>query len=201
MPCMLLVRDIMENPTHSNQINPRKKLSLWLGERRTLHSINTNLTGQEANQFIQSSISDQIDLLCEFDDTGVTNYERGVFKYKNEIPKMSIYMQTNEEGFLKDLKAYITSHIDSDLLKVENMARHLHLSTSTLERRVKEITNMTPGKLVHEIRLDIAYKLISKRRDLSIHTIANKVGFKNASSFARSFKNKYGISPSSLMKH
>lgn len=110
------------------------------------------------------------------------------------------YVSAQDQQFLEELKKYILFNINSSLLKTSLLASHLNMSTSTFERKIKILTKNTPGKLIIKIRLDYAKELIVSKGNIGIEEIANKVGFKSASSFTRSFKNEYGCSPSSLRR-
>lgn len=74
-----------------------------------------------------------------------------------------------------------------------------HLSHSQLCRIVKKRTGKTPQQYIKEARLNYAYELIIST-NLAYEDIALMIGYSSFSHFTTSFKQQYGISPSSLRK-
>ena len=75
----------------------------------------------------------------------------------------------------------------------EQVADRLHMSTSTLRRRLME-ENTTYQQLKDECREAAAIEYLVQRQ-LKIHEIATLLGFSEAASFVRSFRNWTGMSP------
>ena len=74
------------------------------------------------------------------------------------------------------------------------MANNLHISPSTLQRRLRELgTTFQAIKL--EVRLNKAQKLLLDE-NITIEKIAEHLDFSDASSFTKSFKNYTGLTPS-----
>ena len=76
------------------------------------------------------------------------------------------------------------------------MQRDLAMSKTQLHRKVKALTNETPGELLRNFRLKRAAQLLSQNAD-TVTQIAYQVGFNNLSYFAKCFKALYGVPPSS----
>jgi len=87
-------------------------------------------------------------------------------------------------------------NIDSPL-PVSAIARRAGISGKMLEILFKTHLDETPGRYYLRLRLMRARKLVLDTR-LPIHDISIRSGFSSQSAFARSFKQAFGDSPSSL---
>ena len=79
-------------------------------------------------------------------------------------------------------------------LDLKEFARLCGRSLSTFKREFKSIYRQTPGKWLHDKRLDLASELLISS-DLNINEIGYESGFKNSSHFNKSFKDRYGVTP------
>ena len=79
----------------------------------------------------------------------------------------------------------------------EDLAAELGVSRTTLHRQVKRWNHAPPGRIVEEIRMDEAKKLLAKSSQ-SIQVIADQVGYASGFSFSAAFKRFYGESPSAF---
>ena len=75
-------------------------------------------------------------------------------------------------------------------------AAQLHLSTSTLQRRLKQ-QHTTFSTILREERLEHALYLLMHRRE-SIHNIAAECGYSSPGKFAVAFKRRFGLNPSDI---
>ena len=80
----------------------------------------------------------------------------------------------------------------------EQVAKELHLSSATLNRRLKA-ANSSFQQLKDNIRQQQACHLLSQSK-LSIEQIAERLGFSDASNFAKAFKQWQGVAPSRFRK-
>lgn len=87
-------------------------------------------------------------------------------------------------------------HADADF-GVPQMQQELAMSKTQLHRKLKALTNESPGELLRNFRLKRAAQLLANKTD-TVTQIAYRVGFNNLSYFAKCFKEQYGVSPSSF---
>ncbi|GLK70861.1 AraC family transcriptional regulator [Ancylobacter dichloromethanicus] len=92
-------------------------------------------------------------------------------------------------------KRYIQSHYNIIDLSPEAIARALGCSRATLYRAFTQ-HDATIMDTVREVRLAMSRKLIEAATGRSISVIAYDCGFKDASSFGRAFRSRFGVSPS-----
>lgn len=74
------------------------------------------------------------------------------------------------------------------------IARKLNTSERNLTREFKRIFNMPPSRMVSNIRMDIASRLLINTKR-SLYDIASTVGYESPYSFSRLFKKYVGVSP------
>jgi YesN/AraC family two-component response regulator len=111
------------------------------------------------------------------------------------VPRLS---QPDRE-WLEGFEAYSRKHLSSDMLSVSALAQTFAMSESTLLRQLKRLTGLSPIQYLQEMRLDEARRLLENRSCDSIAKVASKVGYEDARSFSRSFKQRFGKSPSEMM--
>lgn len=64
---------------------------------------------------------------------------------------------------------------------------------------MKRLTGLSPVQYLQEVRLDKARQLLENRTYDSIAKVADKVGYNDARSFSRSFKQRFGKLPSDFL--
>ncbi|MGM9768264.1 MAG: two-component regulator propeller domain-containing protein [Candidatus Cryptobacteroides sp.] len=107
-------------------------------------------------------------------------------------------MQYTSENcsFLSRAMDVINANIENQEFSQEDFAREMGVSKTVLMVRMKELTGMSPIRLLIDARLAAAYKIIKDSRECPrISDVAYSVGFNDAKYFSRQFKAKYGITP------
>ncbi len=113
------------------------------------------------------------------------------------IPK-NITQNPLNEKFLNKVIESIKANMSNEEFSVEELGSIVAMSRSNLFRKLKAITGQTPIEFIYYIRLRYAMELLLERK-MSISEIAYEVGFKNPSSFTKSFKKHFGKSPSDYL--
>ena len=93
-----------------------------------------------------------------------------------------------------DLMAFMNANYMYDL-SMEELANYTGRSLSTFKRDFKKLTNTTPQKWLIDKRLTEAHRMLSQGGNRKILEVMNSVGFSNLSFFSRSYKEKFGYSP------
>lgn len=79
-------------------------------------------------------------------------------------------------------------------LRIENLARSVHMSASSLHHHFKAVTAMTPLQFQKQLRLQEARSLILDA-GLDVAAAAHRVGYESASQFSREYRRLYGRPP------
>ncbi|PRZ26062.1 hybrid sensor histidine kinase/response regulator transcription factor [Flavobacterium granuli] len=107
----------------------------------------------------------------------------------------SIAHNKTDEKFLKKLDQEILKNITDSDLSVESLAEIMNMSRSTLYRKIKDISNLSPNELINIVRLKRAAELLLNE-NYKMYEIAEMVGYKSQTSFGRNFQKHFGITPS-----
>ena len=102
-------------------------------------------------------------------------------------------------AFLEELVRAVESHLADSGFKLDSLASELRLSKSTMNRKIKTMTGLTPMDFVKGIRLRTACRLLRDGK-LTVSEIAYTVGFSDPKYFAKCFKEEYGQTPSQFQE-
>lgn len=105
-------------------------------------------------------------------------------------------------SLLEQVKRYIRQNFSDSRVTVDRIAAAHYISVRKLHNLFNEI-HETPGQYLRRMRLEhaahlLAYATLNKQ---TVASIAHQVGFSNASTFSRSYKNYYGIPPTHKQNH
>ena len=107
---------------------------------------------------------------------------------------------TDEEKWVEELRKYVLETMEDIHFSVRDLAAHVAMSGSSLQRRLKKATGLSPGQFVREIRLQKAAFLLETHQHGTILEVVQAVGFEDSSSFSRLFKRRFGKSPTTFFK-
>ena len=110
-------------------------------------------------------------------------------KFKSEV------FTEREKRFQETLEELIDFHISNPLLDVKFLARKMHMSRPLFYRKAKALCNDTPYKMIDQARLKRAAILLSEGR-YKLNDISIVIGFNSPAQFSKSFKRRFGVSPS-----
>lgn len=108
-----------------------------------------------------------------------------------------MHMNTHDKLFMEKLYALVEEHLGEEDFNVTTMALELGMSRTSLFSKLKALLGQSPQSFLLGYRLNRALQLL-KEGDLNVSEVAYKVGFSTLTGFSRSFKNKFGVPPSSV---
>lgn len=100
-----------------------------------------------------------------------------------------------QDNIIRTAKEYIHDNIHGHTLKIEDIARQVHLSPSYFAIYFKNKTHINLRDYLLNEKMEYAKKKLSDP-NVSISDVAYDVGYGDYRSFSRAFKNIYGITPS-----
>ena len=80
---------------------------------------------------------------------------------------------------------------------LDELARRVGVNRNKLAVGFKHVFGMTVGAYHRDRRLERAYDML-RNPDISIGRVADEAGYRDAGSFTKAFKNRYGVLPSEL---
>lgn len=96
--------------------------------------------------------------------------------------------------FLKKIQNIIQENIDNSLFCVDDLAEMIHMSRSSLYRKIKGITKCSPNSFIQMERLRKAALLLLEGR-FRVNEVCYMVGFNSSSYFTKCFQKQFGILP------
>ncbi|MEO7315603.1 MAG: DNA-binding response regulator, partial [Ginsengibacter sp.] len=103
-------------------------------------------------------------------------------------------IEDEDKIFLNSVVKIIEENISSEDLNAAFLEKKFFLSKMQLYRKLKTLTNMTPGEFIKSIRLKETGNLL-RTTNLNVLEIFFRTGFNNQSYFFREFKKRYQCSP------
>ena len=107
---------------------------------------------------------------------------------------------SNEQEFIKQIDEYIHENIMNCNLNAVMLAEHLIMSTTTLNRRINNITGTNTTNYIRQRKLARARYLLTNSK-MSMGEIQVVCGFESPSYFSRAFKAEFGESPTDYRKN
>ncbi len=122
-------------------------------------------------------------------------------RYSREVILKPVDLAINsvEEQFLEKLQEVIAENFEKPDFGAEDFASEMEMSRMQLHRKLKHLTGLSAMEFLKDQRLKTAATLL-ERGDLSISDVAYSVGFNDLSHFSKSFKAKFGFSPSGFQE-
>lgn len=104
-----------------------------------------------------------------------------------------------DEEFLSKINEAILANIENELFGVSDLADQLHMSQSSLLRKIKGVSELTPNGYIRLVRLKKSAELLNDGLH-SIAEISEMVGFNSPSYFTKCFQKHFGELPKDFSK-
>ena len=111
-----------------------------------------------------------------------------------QTTQMSVDTDSADNKLLKKVMDCITSHVTENNYGVNELSTDIGISRVHLNRKLKELLNITPLNLIRAVRMKNAAKLLVDNGLISSE-VAYKLGFSTQSYFSGLFKDYFGITP------
>ncbi len=105
-----------------------------------------------------------------------------------------------DEVFLKQAIAKVEAKLSDELFDFDQFAMDMATSKSTLHRKLKSLTGLSPGEFIRNVRLKHAVQMLTNNTG-NISEIAFAVGFNDPKYFSRCFKAEYGMTPKEFQEN
>ena len=120
--------------------------------------------------------------------------ERESFVKRPYLPVQSSGISKVEEQFISKITELITKNIRQSEFNVEQLASEMCMSRSSLHRKIKEVSDMTPIDFIRLIRLKKAAELI-REKGYRANEVCEMVGINSPSYFIKLFQKQFGMTP------
>lgn len=115
------------------------------------------------------------------------------------IATNSIALNKADEDFLNKLTEVIKLNLQDENFNIDNLASEMNMSRTSLHRKIKGITELTPGDFIRLIRLKKAAELLLEG-EYRINEICMLVGIQSLSYFSKCFQKQFGVLPKDFAK-
>ena len=123
----------------------------------------------------------------------------GVQEQKDAVKP--IELKGNDAQLMEKIMKVVNDRLSDSDFNVEALAADVGLSRVQLHRRVKEMTGITIGEFIRNLRMQQAARLF-EQGDITVSQVTYAVGMVNPNHFAAAFKKYFGVTPSEYMaKH
>ncbi len=116
------------------------------------------------------------------------------FQKDPSLTHKEITFSNPDEKLLSNIIETVQKHMGDPDFDVDQFAKEIGLSKSTLYRKMKSITGLPINEFVQILRLKRAAELL-KDTEMTISEIAFKIGFNDPYYFSRAFKKNFNLSP------
>lgn len=99
-----------------------------------------------------------------------------------------------DEKFLEKVMEAVETNMGDPDFNMEKFGQQVALSRMQLHRKLKALTNQSPGDFLRSMRLKRAKRLLESRAG-NVSEVAYEVGFNNLSYFSKCYKEEFGILP------
>ena len=106
----------------------------------------------------------------------------------------NVEVKGNNDALMDRVMRTINENIQDPDFGVDKLASEVGLSRTQLHRKMKEITGVSTGEFIRNLRLKQAARLISEGK-INIAQAAFAVGFNNQTYFSTAFKKHFGMTP------
>jgi signal transduction histidine kinase/ligand-binding sensor domain-containing protein/DNA-binding NarL/FixJ family response regulator len=120
---------------------------------------------------------------------------RSLFQKNLDMEPSAVTVTSIDEQFLKKLLEIIETGIPDSKFSVATIEKELGMSHTNFYRKIKNLTGQSGKELLQNMRLKRAVQLISQKK-LRVSEVAYMIGYTDPKYFTKSFKAKYGYSPS-----
>lgn len=121
----------------------------------------------------------------------------GAQEQKDKIEQIEV--KGNNDQLMNRIMKSINEHISDPDFNVESLAEDVGISRAQLHRKMKEITGISTGEFIRNLRLEQAARLIREQK-INVTQVAYAVGFNNQTHFSTVFRKRYGMSPTEYAK-
>lgn len=123
---------------------------------------------------------------------------------ENPVPQTEVRISEMEfakldEILLGNILKAVEDNLSEAEFDVQHLAEKVNMSRSTLTRKLKAITGLTPLEYIRRVKMQHACRML-KDPHTTVNEVALALGYYNRKYFTSCFKEEYGMTPSEFQK-
>lgn len=146
------------------------------------------------NEFINKPFKIQ-ELLLKIKN--IIKFKENIIKL-NQDPLSKVQIKFRRNDFIENLNSVIIKNLKTNI-SIEKLANDVHVSKSTLDKKIRNLKNVNVSRYVREFKLNYAIKMMEAGQT-SVYVLASESGFNSLSYFSICFKQYTGASPKDYIK-
>lgn len=194
MDGLTLLKRIKDNPQIS-QI-PVIMLTSKAEVEHKLEGLKSGADAYIAKPFSMEELHIQIDNLID-------NVRRLRGKFSGAVHQVerveNIQMKGNNDALMDRVMRSVNAKMSDPDFNIDILASDVGISRAQLHRKMKEITGISSGKFLRNLRMEQAARLLREGK-VNVSQIADKVGYADLAHFSTAFKTHFGVSPSEYIE-
>lgn len=119
---------------------------------------------------------------------------QAAFRKEENVNLETLAYPSADKQFLQSIIESIELHLEETEFDLERLSGEMNMSKSTLYRKIKSMTGLTPLDFVRNIKMKRACMMLLARTQ-TISEVAYAVGFSNPKYFTKCFKEEFGVTP------
>jgi len=124
---------------------------------------------------------------------------REKFSKEMVLQPQQISLPTRDATFLTTLLSLVEKNYAEPDFTVDELSEEVSMSRMQLHRKLKALTDQSPGEFLRKFRLERAKQLLSIG-GTQVSEACFKVGFNNVSHFSKSFREFTGVTPTEFIE-
>ncbi len=108
-------------------------------------------------------------------------------------------MAAADAEWLEQVEAVFSKTLSDAQFKIDWVAGQVHLSERQFDRRLKQLTGLTPNNYLREMRLQRAKDFLHEGKYSSVKEVGFAVGFSSTKYFSGLFQDRFGVLPSAYL--
>ena len=117
----------------------------------------------------------------------------GAVQQEERVEKIEV--KGNDDALMERIMRSVNAHMSEPNYNVDTLAEDVGISRAQLHRKMKEMTGISSGKFLRNLRMEQAARLLREQK-VNVSQVAYKVGYADLAHFSTAFKSHFGQSPS-----
>ena len=161
------------------------------------------LTKPFSSSLLQSRINNlllqRLKLTSHFSSRPAPAIEEGDNSIEAKREKLKHSLSEVDREFVDKLTRTITDNLPGENVDVNFVSDAMCMSTSTLYRKVKAITGISPNEYIRKTKMQLAERYMLEG-NCTLAEISFKIGINSVPYFRQCFKEEFGMTPSDYLK-
>jgi signal transduction histidine kinase/DNA-binding response OmpR family regulator len=113
-------------------------------------------------------------------------------------PSVEVAGSRVDREFLDRMQGVLDDHLNEETFRVGDFARALHMSPTSLNRKLRALLDRSSNQVIQLHRLRRADELLRREQGVTVAEVARRTGFSSSAYFVRVYREEFGRTPGSV---